>query len=274
MDVSLYKRTKGRACFTIKKPFFFILLFLSVFLTQGCDNTYGKKTAEEEGYFIVHHPPNLAYECREVVSLYHEYCAMIDLGGKDDQSTTLKNINRKIESLQSQINNAQFSAQSTLPPSSLSDLYSAKLELFEYIANFDAHKDFNALSEKSAKYYKIKSLWLKSVTQREAVNNKNVNIKLSFQPKGLPLSIYSESGFSIGVTATTPIGNFTAGYSSEVAVELLVVKSRGKNRYFALSQPFELFVPSNFGISVSNGRKGTLTIEVLEPVPSLGMTSD
>jgi hypothetical protein len=94
-------------------------------------------------------------------------------------------------------------------------------------------------------------------------------LSVSFQPIGSPLSVGVSSTGSLSVSASqsiaTPVGTVTLTTSESTASPAsprrLVVQAGGHWRVLLIDRPFQVFIPSKYGVSVaSDGQQLTITV--------------
>jgi hypothetical protein len=110
--------------------------------------------------------------------------------------------------------------------------------------------------------------YLEVVNARDELDVQGPDHRLMFRPHLSPVSagLSSEQGFAVDVDLSipTPIGDVSYERIESKGVRRLIVRSDGMSRHFMLDRPFSLFVPSDYGVSVSNPEVDTLLIEVVQ----------
>lgn len=93
-------------------------------------------------------------------------------------------------------------------------------------------------------------------------------IALVYRPKGLPVSVAVPAQiplpdeFAVEIAVETPAGEFKVSRSNSMGIKKLVIRAHDKDRYFSLSKPFRVFVPSQYGIEVVVEEREALLLEV------------
>lgn len=101
-------------------------------------------------------------------------------------------------------------------------------------------------------------------------------LSVSFQPMGTPvsMSLSSTGSFSVSVSPSiaTPIGTVSLSASDSTGTPMhptrLVINAFDHRRVLLMDRPFKAFVPSQYGVSVSNDGH-QLTLDVLGPPPKV-----
>ena len=101
-------------------------------------------------------------------------------------------------------------------------------------------------------------------------------VSVTFQPIGTPVSLSasSQGTFSVSMSGSlpTPIGTFSVSASDSTGSSMhptrLVILAFRHRRILMMDRPFSVYVPSKYGVSVSNDGH-QLTLNVLGPPPKI-----
>jgi hypothetical protein len=105
---------------------------------------------------------------------------------------------------------------------------------------------------------------MKALAARGAAQPRKGTLRLTYEPPLLPVSYNLVDGsFTVKQSIATPFGSLTMGYTNTSGAKLLVIRSNGRERYFSLDQPFEVFVPATHGVMVRSDGGGTIVLEVI-----------
>lgn len=161
--------------------------------------------------------------------------------------------------------------EKTLPPQSMSTVHTQyQVLLAACVTEAPAERPDQILA------FEKPCLDLLTATQhfREQLANKppaatvSAPINIVFHPVDLPFAIKADADGNVHVFQTefsvsTPAGDFSLSQANSTGVKKLIIKSSGKERYFSLeNKPFNIFVPSKYGVSVSYD-SNVLVIEVV-----------
>ncbi len=155
-----------------------------------------------------------------------------------------------------------------LPPDSLRELHDARLRFLAFAlaaADSSTSTEAQQFFEQCKSYHEVSDRIIRSIAARTESYPTQGTLKLSYQPPFIPsLTFHHDGSFTVKSNISTPIGDFSLGYTNTTGAKLLIIRSEGRERYFSLARPFELYLPATHGINVSGDGNTTLTIEVVQ----------
>ena len=247
-----------------------VFIYLMLIIT-GCNQSLSSKVAsrldaEETGYLTALSSASASSTCRGIVENINDWRKYNTLNDDRKKSKSLTNLNSGIRNLTLKAKNNLQKVKKSLPPHSLSDIHSKRISLFNYMVGVGENissDNYVKIEKMCLDYYKMNKQWESVISSRKPKKNTEKTLKLSYQPGIIPIAYNTISGFIIQQSFTAPFGKITASYANAGGAKLLVIRSNGVERYFSLGIPFEVFVPSNYGVTVSGDGKGKLVINVV-----------
>lgn len=245
---------------------FFLALIL--ILQFNCNNNGEKLTAEEAGYID------------EVGSIIQ---SILKVGTIEITNTVIPEGNsvkfvpkaRNIYELEPQQNwiATLNSVKSIIPPKGLEDFHQTLIQaVYEQISINESSietKDaaIKKLSEICPKFKELHLLFFKEIETRQSPQHQSKQLVISYKPPMLPVEVSysSPKGFELEIVSTldTPYGSFTGKVQEGRGIKKLIIISNGQKRILKLDRPFKLFIPTDFGVQVSNEGPETMIIEVI-----------
>jgi hypothetical protein len=106
----------------------------------------------------------------------------------------------------------------------------------------------------------------KELLARPVVKRDGSPMKFVYTPPLIPIGQieFDSNGFNVaaGDSINTPVGSFGMAQSQQKGVTRLVIRANGKQRMFKVDRPFQVFVPTDYGVDISGDGERKLIIDV------------
>jgi hypothetical protein len=224
--------------------------------------------AEEIAYLRYLDSARVSHHCRAVLENSYDQQKYSAVRDPRKLSDTQRSMAQLIAAIRNVAKNNLSRVEVALPPESLRESYVVRLEFLRYAHGIpDAPKpdQVDELVERCRKLYLNAISTLQWFTTRNAQYPTRGTLRLTYEPPLIPITYDLLSGsFTVKKSLSTPLGSLTAGYTNTSGAKLLIIRSDGRERYFSLDQPFEVFLPASHGVAVKSDANGTIVLEVLK----------
>lgn len=247
---------------TLSLVFLIAILLLLVGCDTGITIDKSKLDAEENGY-----TNEFGHVIQKASGAAHSlYAALFDLLKFQDlqdapgMARAQVTIAAGLDTLKSLSDNSLARLENTLPPTAMTSLHERLAVLLHEAP--DTADPFH-LRDSCLQFYLATKAFHDSLVTRPPAEVSRSPINLVYKPPLVPITIGLTPSFTVGLSIATPIGSFDLSHSNSSGIRRLAIVSGGKTRYFSLDRPFNVFVPTDYGINVSYQGAESLTITVV-----------
>jgi len=223
--------------------------------------------AEERGYFKQFETAVVSPLCRTAIENSFDQAKYRDVQDAKKLATAQRQLGLLIDQVQKIASLHLARVELGLPPEALKDLHLSRVAFLRFAKDYSNRPERPSVDDfiQRCREFYLKNIEVERMLRaRPSSPPAKGTIRLTYEPPIGPFSYNLIDGsFTVKQSFATPLGSLTVGYTNAAGAKMLVIRSGGRERYFALDQAFEVFVPATNGLIIRNHAGSAIVLEVV-----------